>query len=108
MHVFIIFFFFFKRGFKYKARETRYVAEENMGLDNLAYGQRRRLPDNELKMKVMELSQPEEQPYDGDYLDIPIDPEDCFLTPDNTNERPDNLRFSGVVASQSEVQILFK
>lgn len=83
-----------------------HVADGNMGHDNLAYRQRRRLPDNKLKMKVMGLSQPKEQPY----LDIPIaiKPGYFFLTQDNRNERPDNLRFSGVVASQSEVQILFK
>ena len=64
-----------------------------MGQDNLAYGQRGRLSDDEFDMG---LSQHVQQP------DVNVDPEGHFLTPDNANKRPDNLPFSGAI-SQLEV-----
>lgn len=93
MHIFI-FFFFFQRWFKFKTRKTRHVTEENVGQDNQAYGQRRRLSDEEFDMG---LSQHVQQP------DVNVGPKGHFQTQDNANKRPDNLPFSGAIVSQLEV-----
>ena len=65
-----------------------------MGQDNLAYGQRRRLSDEEFDMG---LSQHVQQP------DVNVGPGGHFQTQDNANKRPDNLPFSGAIVSQLEV-----
>ena len=61
-----------------------------MGEDNLAFGS--------LDIRLS---------YNVQQPNVNSDPGGHFLTPDNANERPDNLPFSGAIVSQSEVFVNF-
>ena len=78
--------------------------EENMGNDNLAYGQP---PYDQLKLKVVVLPEPVQQPDDGGFRNPTMDPGGHFQTMDNANGRSDNfypdLPFRGTTGTQSKV-----